>query len=260
MVIQNPIIFSLLISVVFNLIVFLIAFKLQTDKLTDITYSATFSVIALVLLFANETHTYRYIVAGMVLVWALRLGSYLLRRVIIKGKDDRFDSFRSSFTGFGKFFLLQAISIWIVALPFILALSSTAFEAELAMNSMFVPIGIFVFMVGWLLETIADAQKFKFRADKSNHGKFMGKGLFSLIRFPNYAGEILVWTGMFIISFPVMENMELLSIISPIWIIILLIKISGIPFLEASNKERYGHLEAFEDYKQNTKKLIPWVY
>lgn len=258
----NSILLSLIISIVFNLFVFFIAYKKQTDKLTDITYSLTFIIVTLALLFLNknELHNYHFILVTMIVIWALRLGSYLFRRILIKGKDDRFDGFRHRFTGFGKFFILQAVSIWIVSLPFVLALNTSQAEASIAYDNICMPIGVTIFIVGWIIETIADAQKFKFRSNPKNEGRFMSLGLFKIVRFPNYTGEILLWIGVFIYCAPILGGIKWLAIISPIWIITLLLFISGIPFLEKSNQERYGHLESFMWYKSNTKKLIPGIY
>ena len=259
---SNPILLSLFVSVAFNLLIFLFAFKYQTDKLTDITYAFTFGLIALVFfyLYHENTHPYRMILAAMPVLWAIRLGAYLFRRVLLKGKDHRFDVFRHIWWRFGRFFIIQGVSIWVIALPYTVALSSTTEQVDYAYQSICLPIGATIFLLGFLIETIADAQKFKFRSDPINEGKFMAEGLFSIVRFPNYTGEIMLWTGIFIATIPVLKGIEWATIISPIWIAGLLIGLSGIPFLERSNQKRYGHLDAFQKYKKDTKKLIPGMY
>lgn len=255
----NPYLLSLLLCVAFNLVIFLIAFRLQTDKLTDITYCSTFGIVALILFwnYGSQSSFYRQAITFMVLLWAIRLGGYLFRRILQKGKDSRFDSFRHSIRGFGGFYTLQAISIWVVVLPVIAVLSS---EIDFSQHLGMLTIGAIIFMIGWLLETVADNQKFKFRSLASNDGKFMASGLFSVIRFPNYLGEIMVWSGIFIAASPSLSGLSWLTIIGPIWIAFLLIKVSGIPYLERSNKERYGHLESFKQYQKSTKKLIPGIF
>lgn len=258
----NPLLFSLIIAIIFNLIAFLIAFKYQTDKLTDITYATTFMVITFSLFFIDKENIspYQLLIGAMPILWAIRLGGYLLTRVMDTGKDHRFDSFRAIWWKFGSFFALQAISIWVIALPYMIALSSTISQENMAFNSVWLPIGGIIFLFGFIVETVADVQKYNFRKNPKNDGQFMDKGLFSIVRFPNYTGEILVWIGIFIACIPVLESGEWASIFSPIWIAILLIKISGIPYLEASNRERYGHLAAFQKYKKETKQLIPGVF
>ena len=259
---SHPILLALFLSIVVNLLVFIFAFKFQTDKLTDITYATTFAVIALTFLFwyGDSNNLYQPLIALMPLVWALRLGAYLLKRVMLKGKDHRFDEFRHVWWKFGRFWIIQGVSIWVIALPFIVALSSTPEQANSALQALSFPIGIAIFLIGFLIETVADFQKFKYRSDPSNEGNFMAGGLFSIVRFPNYTGEIMVWLGIFIACIPVLTGLEWATIVSPIWIIGLLVGLSGIPFLEKSNKKRYGHLEDFQTYKKNTKKLLPWIY
>ena len=255
----NPYLLSLLISIGFNLIVFWIAFRLQTDKLTDITYCSTFGIITISLFWKNglPVSVYHLTIIAMVLLWAIRLGTYLFKRILQKGKDDRFDDFRHSVRGFGGFYTLQAISIWIVILPVVAALCSESVRSE---NRFSFPLGVTIFILGWTLETVADFQKFRFRSQAANQGKFMSTGLFKIIRFPNYLGEIMVWIGVFITAIPSLTGISWLTIISPIWITFLLIKVSGIPYLERSNQERYGHLESFQRYQTETKKLIPGIY
>lgn len=259
---MSPILLGLILATSFNLLIFLLAFKLQTDKLTDITYSLTFALLALYFWYtgAGRNEFYKLALMAMPVIWAVRLGTYLLRRVITKGKDHRFDSFRHNFVRFGRFWLLQGVSTWIVSLPAIIGLSASLEEMEVASNSPLMPIGIGIWAVGFIIESIADAQKFNFRMNPANEGKFMAEGLFSIVRFPNYTGEMMCWIGVFLAVIPVLQGMEWASIISPIWISFLLLFLSGIPFLERSNKKRYGHLPEFQTYKKETNKILPFIY
>lgn len=258
----HPLLLGLLLAVSLNLLAFLIAFLLQTDKLTDLTYSATFVLIVLLLffLYGDYSHPYRILLAAMPILWALRLGSYLFIRILGKGKDDRFDDIRPVWWKFGGFFLLQGVSVWIISLPFILALSAAKVQSTAAILSNYLYLGVGIFLIGLMLESIADAQKYKFKTNPENDGKFMNQGLFSIVRFPNYAGEILVWTGIFIAASPTFSGWNWVAIISPIWIAFLLIKVSGVPQLEAAHEEKYGDSAAFQQYKKETDKLIPGVY
>jgi steroid 5-alpha reductase family enzyme len=257
----HPLLLGLLLALSLNLLVFLFAFFLQTDKLTDLTYSATFILLVMVSLYKGDpSHPYRLLLAVMPILWALRLGSYLFIRILGKGKDDRFDGFRHIWWKFGGFYLLQGLSVWLISLPFLLALSASKAQSTAAIFSNYLYFGIGIFLLGLMLESIADAQKYKFRTDPENQGKFMNKGLFRIVRFPNYAGEILVWTGIFIAAIPTFVGWQWVVIISPIWIAFLLVKVSGIPQLEAVHAEKYGDLAAFQKYTQETDKLIPGVY
>ncbi len=259
---SNPLALSFLFSLAVNILVFIIAYKYQTDKLTDLTYAATFFLITLTLLFwaGDASHPYRLLLAAMPVLWSIRLGGYLFKRVLTKGRDHRFDEIRPVWWRFGGFWLIQGVSIWLILLPVVAALNATPEQVDKALLSVGLPIGSAIFLFGLLVETIADAQKFKFRTTPGNNGKFMAEGLYSIVRFPNYAGEILVWLGVFISCIPVLIGWEWATIISPIWITSLLLGLSGIPMLEKSNEKKYGHLPSFQQYRASTSKLIPGIY
>ena len=259
---SNPLVLSLIISLAINLVVFVFAYKYQTDKLTDLTYSATFLLITLAFLFGagNAGHSYRLVIAAMPVLWAIRLGSYLFKRVLTKGTDHRFDEMRPVWWKFGGFWMLQGVSVWVILLPVVVALNATPEQVDNAFLSVALPIGAAIFLFGLLVEAVADAQKFKFKTTPGNEGKFMSEGLFSIVRFPNYAGEIMVWAGIFIACIPVLQGLQWATIISPVWITSLLLGVSGIPLLEQSNEEKYGHLSSFQQYRASTSKLIPGIY
>jgi steroid 5-alpha reductase family enzyme len=259
---MNYLLTTLAIAILLNLFVFVFAFKNQTDKLTDITYALTFIALALFGWYTSEGRmdVYKLTLLFMVGIWAFRLGSYLFFRVMIKGKDHRFDEFRHNFKRYLRFWVLQGLSVWLISIPFLIALGKPAEEVQNLEGNSIVMIGMLIWVVGFVIEAISDRQKFKFRLDQSNDGQFMNKGLFSIIRYPNYLGEMMVWIGIFITAVPLLVGLEWLSILSPLWICVLLLFISGIPFLERSNKKRYGHLESFQKYKAETSKLIPYIY
>ena len=255
-----PIIFALLLSLGINLVSYLIAFALQTDKITDGTYSLTFIVIATVLFRQGEGQYYRILITLMPIMWALRLGTYLVSRIIKKGRDVRFDEMRPVWWRFGGFWLLQAVSVWIISLPFVIALGQSGLIAHEALGELALTIGFIIFLLGWFIEWRADAQKNKFKSNVLNHHQFIATGLYKWVRFPNYLGEILVWVGIFISCTPVLAEWQWISIISPLWIILLLTKISGIPLLIKVQDKKYGQLEAYKSYVKKTKKLVPGVY
>jgi steroid 5-alpha reductase family enzyme len=119
-------------------------------------------------------------------------------------------------------------------------------------------IGVVIWLLGWIIESIADFQKFKFK--QKNPDSFFNGGLYSKVRHPNYLGEILVWIGIFIFTIPSLDGWAWLSIISPIWIVVLLVKISGIPLLEDKAWKKYGDNPEFKKYLKNSWRLIPGLY
>ncbi len=242
---------SLIIITLVNVIAYLWAYKKQSDHLTDISYSLSFiALVVSLVLIRGHTSWQHLLLTGMVVMWGLRLGGFLFYRINKMGKDDRFDSFRGSWVGFLKFFLLQSISIWIIALPAIIFIQVPDLKVSMA--------GLGIWLIGFIIETVADTQKFLFK--EKHPDRYMDSGIYSIIRHPNYLGEILCWLGIWIYVVPSIIGWQWLSMISPIWIVFLLVKISGIPLLEKKGKRKYGGDPAYIHYMNDTHKLIPGVY
>jgi steroid 5-alpha reductase family enzyme len=130
-------------------------------------------------------------------------------------------------------------------------------SVERATLDLFAVIGVLVWIIGFSIEVIADRQKSQFRADPSNEGKFINSGLWSWSRHPNYFGEIVLWIGVAIIALPVLQGWQWVTMISPVFITLLLTRISGVPMLEKRADEKWGGQEDYEEYKKNTSVLIP---
>ena len=117
--------------------------------------------------------------------------------------------------------------------------------------------------VGFAIETIADHQKNVFRSDSKNDGRVCNVGLYKVVRYPNYLGEITVWWSIYFASIPLLSPIQrAISIISPSFITFLLLKVSGIPLLEESSKKNYGqgkYAKEYEKYVQDTPQLIPFT-
>ena len=118
-------------------------------------------------------------------------------------------------------------------------------------------IGALVWIFGFAIEAAADAQKNQFRADPENRGKFIDTGLWSWSRHPNYFGEIVLWVGVAIIALPVLRGWQWVTLISPVFVALLLTRISGVPILEKRADEKWGGQEDYETYKERTPVLIP---
>ena len=245
---------ALVVSLGINLSMFLIAFWRKSDKLTDISYAATFATIA-IWSFATSNQTwYHALLLLMVLVWAVRLGGFLLYRVIKKGKDARFDGMRESFTKFGKFWLAQAITVWVMMIP-----SVFAFNAEPSYDWLAIT-GVIIWAIGLVCETVADLQKLAFNNNPANKNKWIDTGIWHYSRHPNYFGEILVWVGVYLFTLASLPLLPaIIGLVSPAFIIILLLFISGIPILEKSADERWGKDAKYQDYKKRTSILIPFI-
>src|SRR6056297_1026278 len=158
---SHPILFSLITSFAINTFFFVFAAAFKTDKVTDISYSLSFFLLTLLLLLTSGApfSYHKLLVAAAILIWSIRLGSYLLYRIIKIRKDDRFDDKRGNFVSFLKFWVLQATTVWIVMLPFSVYITSKTDGGDL----FFTLIGIVLFSIGLLIESISDIQKFRYK-------------------------------------------------------------------------------------------------
>lgn len=246
---------TLVFALVLNLIGFVFAFSFKTDKLTDISYAATFMGIAIFGIARNETNAYKWCAAILVFAWAFRLGSYLLYRIHFLGRDKRFDEMRGNFLKFLRFWLLQAVTAWVVMLPASYVLAGTGDGA----TTLFV-IGFAVALGGLVFEAVADMQKFAFMRDPARKHTWIDSGLWRYSRHPNYVGEITFWMGVYCASFSFMSGTErLVGLASPLLITLLLVFVSGVPLLEKSADKRWGKDKAYQAYKRRTPVLIPFI-
>lgn len=234
---------ALIIAFVVNILFFLIAFVKKSDAFTDMTYSLTFIILAWFAYLQSPKDWIHLLATVMVTFWAIRLGGFLLKRVLHMGKDARFDGIRNSFFSFLEFWLAQAVTAWVLLLPlFFLSTHS-------GILTIYSLAGFGVWLAGLLIESIADWQKFVFK--KKHPKKLMISGLFAWSRHPNYFGEILVWIGFAEFVFPVLSPMQVLfSLISPLFIIVVLRFFTGVPVLEKSYEKKYG--AQWRVYKKNT--------
>ena len=239
----------LAVSLSINIAMFIPAFLLRTDKLTDMSYSLTFIIIILLALFSNNPGTNSMILALMIMIWSLRLGLYLVIRIHGMKKDSRFDSIRGSFLSFLKFWLLQGLAVFIILLPSLLYMTSPN-------EKVFWP-GALLWLLGLLLESIADSQKY---IHKKKSNSFISSGLWKYSRHPNYFGEILCWTGIYVFVLPSLTILEaLIGIISPLFIAIILVFVTGIPPLERAADNKWKDNKDYASYKKNTSILVPWI-
>ena len=195
------------------------------------------------------------IAIGLVLIWAIRLGLFLFIRVIKVGEDRRFREAKKSFS---KYLLWWSMSALWVFLTTANALTLIINNANIS-NDPFFYLGLLIWFIGFLFEVVADEQKRKFRNIKDNKDQFISSGLWSFSRHPNYFGEILIWIGMAIIAFPTLNGWQHVTLISPLFIYILLTRISGINLLENRAEEKWGGNDDYEKYKKEVPVLIPFA-
>lgn len=235
----------------FNIVMSGFAYYLQTDKLTDVSYSLTFMLLAIISLYHSACSSVDFILSAIVIVWALRLGIYLLVRIMDMEKDERFDNIRIDFFKNLGFWLLQGFSCFVIILPLIMI-----HQVQTDVIAWLFICGAVIAFLGIMLEAIADFQKFVFK--RRHPDQFMKKGLWRIVQHPNYLGEILVWIGLFVSSIPYVS--WYLAIVSPLWITLLLVFISGIPILQKKWAKKYGDDPEFRNYQSRTARLIPYLW
>jgi len=249
-------IFGLAIALAFIIqwLAFLPAYALKTEKFYDLTGSLTYlSVTALAVFLSPSPDGRAWLLFAMVAVWAVRLGSFLFLRIRSAGEDRRFREIKQSFSRFLIAWTLQGL--WVA---FSLAAALAAITSQMRVElGLFALAGFLVWAFGFAVEVIADRQKSAFKARPENEGKFITTGLWVWSRHPNYFGEIVLWIGVLIITVPVLNGWQWVALISPIFITLLLTRISGIPMLEARADEKWGGQAEYEQYKASTPMLVP---
>lgn len=250
--------FALSVAIIFLIqwLAFIPAYYFQTEKFFDLTGSITYiSVIIIAVAFGNAMDVRTMLLAALVVVWAIRLGTFLFRRIQKAGKDDRFDEIKPSFIRFLNVWTIQGLWVTLTIAAALVAITTTA-RKEL---DLFTIVGFLVWAVGFTIEIVADSQKSRFSANPDNKGKFIQTGLWSRSRHPNYFGEIVLWIGVAVIAFPVLQGWQWIALISPVFVTLLLTRVSGVPLLEKKADKKWGGQEAYESYKKRTPLLIPRV-
>ena len=250
----------LIITFVVQWIAYVPAYALKTEKFYDLTGSLTYLSIFIYCLIATQSIEHvkfsNIIVAGAIMIWAIRLGSFLFMRIAKDGKDKRFNLIKTSFSRFFMTWTLQGMWVFICSSSALVAITS---PTGVIVNNIFI-LGFLLFFAGFVIEVIADNQKSKFRSIKENRDSFINEGLWSRSRHPNYFGEIILWLGITVMSISSFSGINYLAIFSPIFTYLLLNYISGIRILEARGNEKWGHLDEYNNYKENTPKLIPKIF
>jgi len=251
---MNAFTFILIIAVLLQVIFFIPSFLLKTEKYYDLVGSLTYITTMSLAYFSVENKTMiDSIIYFYVMVWALRLGIYLFRRVRNDGKDVRFEKAKRHFFWFLQYWMGQALWVSLTACAAIIAILSPE-EDTLPVLAM---VGMALWLSGFAIESISDYQKRVFRKENNPSKSFIHTGLWARSRHPNYFGEITLWTGIAVIALNTLNGIEYVTLISPVFVYILLTRMSGVNLLERIADERYGHLEEYQRYKRNTPVLVP---
>jgi len=237
-----------------NIAVFVPSYLARTEHYYDLTGSFTYLLVTLLaLVLTDDLDTRSVIIAVLVLVWAGRLGSFLFRRVRKAGGDGRFDKIKQSWLRFLMAWVVQGLWVTLTAGAALAAITSGV-KADFGVVGV---LGLAIWLIGFGIEATSDSQKTTFKNDPNNTGKFIDVGLWRWSRHPNYFGEITLWTGMALLALPALQGWQYLTLISPVFVTILLTLVSGLPMLEARADKKWGGQADYEAYKSSTPVLVP---
>ncbi|MFL2763315.1 MAG: DUF1295 domain-containing protein [Dehalococcoidia bacterium] len=236
-------------------IMFVPSYLKSTEHYFDITGSITFITVSILAFVLNDHKNIRSIILTLlIVVWATRLGIFLLRRVKAAGSDGRFDDLKD-FSTFFMVWNLQALWITFTLLSSLIIFTSSHPEENLGTYDY---IGIITWIFGLFIEVLADKQKSDFKNNNSNKNKFISTGLWKYSRHPNYLGEIILWSGITVIAIPLFSGWSWLGLISPIFVFIMLKFISGVRILESRADMKWGKDKEYLEYKNNTPEIFPF--
>lgn len=242
-----------LVAYLVQWVVFVPSYLAQTEHYYDLTGSLTYITIVVTAFFLGSGDSRALLLTGLIVFWAVRLGTFLFRRVKADGSDGRFDTIKPDFLQFLMAWTLQALWVFLTASAALAAITSS----HVVPLGWVAAVGFLLWVAGFAFEVVADYQKRAFRADPSNDGQFITRGLWSWSRHPNYFGEILLWVGIAVIALPALSGWQYVALISPVFVFVLLTRISGIPMLERRARRRWGSDPAWQAYVDRTPQLVP---
>lgn len=237
-----------------NWLAFIPSALAQTEHYYDLTGGITYITVMVVAVYFSQPLDLRAaLVAGMVMLWAIRLATFLFVRISKSGTDSRFDEIKTQPGRFLIAWTLQGLWVLLTAAAALAIVTGGAREPLGALGML----GIAVWVVGMAIEVVSDRQKSAFKADPANAGRFINVGLWAWSRHPNYFGEIVLWLGIAIVSLEVLQGWQWVTLISPVFVALLLTKVSGVPMLEDKADARWGGQPDYEAYKARTPILVP---
>jgi len=237
-------------------LLFLPAYIFQTEKFYDLSGGLTYITVVIFSLVATSDEAINpasLIIAIFIVIWAIRLSSFLFLRISKDGEDKRFRSIKPNLTQFFMTWTLQGMWVSLCSMCALTAINTGRLEI---MNIFFI-LGACIFIIGLYIEIKADNQKSRFRSIPENRDRFITEGLWSKSRHPNYFGEILLWSGVAVMSVSALEGLQYITLISPIFTYFLLVHVSGVRMLEARANIKWGQDLEYKNYVKNTPMLFP---
>ncbi len=259
---MSLIMMAMFLSFAIHWLLFIPSYIFQTEKFYDLTGTLTYIAVLSFVVFIKQTAVHEVLdlrsilLYSCIMIWTVRLGSFLFWRVLKDGSDKRFKTILPSFSQLFMTWTLSAAWVFIQALAAIVALASVI-QVEIGVIGW---LGFALFVFGFGFEVLADHQKTKFKANPANEGKFITGGLWDLSRHPNYFGEIVLWVGITLMAVPVMSGLQYVSLISPVFGFLLIYYVSGVRMLEDRSNKKWGENPEYQQYKRNTPVFFPKLF
>lgn len=249
------------LSFLIHWIMFIPSYVFQTEKFYDLTGSLTYITILIFVVYIKQLLVHSVLdlrsilILSCIIIWTVRLGSFLFWRVLKDGEDKRFRTILPSFSQLFMTWTLSAAWVFIQLIAALVAL--TSLEATKVPFGIIGYIGLGLWIFGFIFQVVADYQKTRFKSNSKNEGNFINEGLWTISRHPNYFGEIVLWTGIAIMALPVMSGLQYFSLISPVFGFLLIYFVSGVRLLENKADKKWGNDLSYQDYKKNTPVFFP---
>lgn len=245
---------GLAVALAASFLLWLVSLRLRDASIADPFWGPGFVLVGVTYLALGRAPGARpWLAVALVVLWAARLGLHLLARNRTHGEDFRYAAMRerhgAAFPRVSLFtvFWLQAALLWVVALPLLGAVVASgplgAWDAA----------GVGIFLAGFTVEAVADAQLRRFKADPANRGRVLDSGLWRYSRHPNYFGDAVLWWGLWLVA---VGGGAAWTVVGPAVMTLLLLKVSGVALLERSLSQ--GRPE-YAEYVQRTSAFVPWL-
>ena len=252
---MNLFLFTIVLLLIFMTSLFAIALLLKDNSIVDIAYGLAFVLVGWsTYLVYGSGHPRQLLLLALVTVWGVRLAGHIyIRKRSESGEDFRYRQWRESWgktfiwRSFLQIFMLQGTVIYLVALPVMLVMNRPG--GPLGLLDL---LGLLIWLFGFAFESVGDWQLLRFKKQPKHQGQIIQSGLWSLTRHPNYFGEATLWWGVLLVA--ISAPYGIIALTSPLLIDFLLLKVSGIPMLEA----KYNGNPVFEAYKLRTNAFFPW--
>ncbi len=253
---MNPFLLCAICIFTFMCLMFVLALLKRDNSIVDIGWGIGFIIVTSATYFVyGDERFHQKLVSYLVIVWGLRLSIYIAIRNFGKPEDFRYANWRKEWgsnffwRSFLQVFMLQGLIMFINTLPVIIINNDLAIFKS---YKFLYPMGCVVWCVGFFFEALGDLQMYEFKNYHHHQGAIMNRGLWKFTRHPNYFGEAVMWWGIFLIAIP--SGQWYLSVLAPLTITFLLLKVSGVTMLE----KKYDGNDAYAKYKRTTNAFLPW--